>query len=34
MIPKPEIALKEIIYYDNNCADTKRTVKNYRHKRK
>ena len=33
LMPKPEIALKEIIYY-NNRADTKWTVRNYRYKRK
>ncbi|KAG4105189.1 hypothetical protein H8356DRAFT_1287224 [Neocallimastix lanati (nom. inval.)] len=34
MIPKPEIALKEIINYSNNRVDTKRTNRNYKYKRK
>ena len=34
MMPKPEIALKKIINYRNNRVDTKRTIRNYRYKRK
>ncbi|KAG4101303.1 hypothetical protein H8356DRAFT_933083 [Neocallimastix lanati (nom. inval.)] len=34
MMPKPEIALKEIINYSNNRVDTKRTNRNYKYKRK
>ncbi|KAG4101338.1 hypothetical protein H8356DRAFT_1034623 [Neocallimastix lanati (nom. inval.)] len=34
LMPKPEIALKEIISYNNNRIDTKRTIRNYRYKRK
>ncbi|KAL6605183.1 hypothetical protein U3516DRAFT_840231 [Neocallimastix sp. 'constans'] len=34
MMPKPEIALKETINYSNNRVDTKRTIRNYRYKRK
>ncbi|KAG4104047.1 hypothetical protein H8356DRAFT_1271005 [Neocallimastix lanati (nom. inval.)] len=34
MMPKPEIALKEIIKYSNNRVDTKRTNRNYKYKRK
>jgi len=33
-MPKPEIALKEIIYYNNNRDDTKLAIRNYRYKRK
>ena len=33
-MPKPEIALKEIIKYSNNRVDTKRTNRNYKYKRK
>ncbi|KAG4097880.1 hypothetical protein H8356DRAFT_1040449 [Neocallimastix lanati (nom. inval.)] len=33
-MPKPEIALKETINYSNNRVDTKRTIRNYRYKRK
>jgi len=29
---KPEIALKEIISYNNNCVDTKPIIRNYRYK--
>jgi len=32
MMPKPEIALKDIIIYSNNRVDTKRTIRNYRYK--
>ena len=28
MMPKPEIALKDIIIYSNNRVDTKRTIRN------
>ena len=34
MMPKPEIVLKDIIIYSNNRVDTKRTIRNYRYKRK
>ncbi|KAL6621737.1 hypothetical protein U3516DRAFT_626531 [Neocallimastix sp. 'constans'] len=34
MMPKPEIASKEIIKYSNNRVDTKRTNRNYKYKRK
>jgi len=34
MMPKPKIALKEIINYSNSRVDTKRTIRNYRYKRK
>ncbi|KAG4089837.1 hypothetical protein H8356DRAFT_1366535 [Neocallimastix lanati (nom. inval.)] len=34
LMPKPEIALKEIIYYNNNRDDTKLAIRNYRYKRK
>jgi len=34
LMPKPEIAFKEIISYNNNRVDTKRTIRNYRYKRK
>ncbi|ORY58255.1 hypothetical protein LY90DRAFT_506243 [Neocallimastix californiae] len=34
MMPKPEIALKDIIIYSNNRVDTKRIIRNYRYKRK
>jgi len=34
MMPKPEIVLKDIIIYSKNRVDTKRTIRNYRYKRK
>jgi len=34
LMPKPEIALKEIISYNNNRVDTKRIIRNYKYKRK
>jgi len=34
MIPKPEIAFKEIVSYNNNRIDTKRIIRNKRYKRK
>jgi len=34
MMPKPEIALKQIINYSSNHVDTKRTNRNYKYKRK
>jgi len=34
MMPKPEIALNEVINYSNNRVDTKQIIRNYKYKRK